>query len=158
MPSHYLTQCWDIINMTLGTNFSDILAEIITFSFKKMYLKVSSAKWRPFCFGLNVLNQNIKVSAFHFDIKAALPLVNWLAAVSNEISHTGPDDQELEGGLPFLYFPTTAGQTGIVIVRPNNMGCGLLCFSFCQLYAGLSTSGITNAIHGLYIMGYNYGI
>ena len=38
----------------IGTNFSEILAEIITFSFKKMYLKVSSAKWRPLCLGLNV--------------------------------------------------------------------------------------------------------
>ena len=35
----------------LGTNFSEILIEIITFSFKKMRLKVSSAKWRPCCFG-----------------------------------------------------------------------------------------------------------
>ena len=41
----------------LGTNFSEILSEIITFSFKKMYLKVSSAKWRPFCLGLNVLKK-----------------------------------------------------------------------------------------------------
>ena len=41
----------------LGTNFFEILAEIITFSLKKMYLKVSSAKWRPFCLGLNVLRQ-----------------------------------------------------------------------------------------------------
>ena len=40
----------------LGTNFSEILIEILTFSFKKMRLKVSSAKWRPFCLGLNVLN------------------------------------------------------------------------------------------------------
>ena len=40
----------------LGTNFSEILIEIRTFSFKKMRLKVSSAKWRPFCLGLNVLN------------------------------------------------------------------------------------------------------
>ena len=39
----------------LGTNFSDILIEILTFSFRKMWLKVSSAKWRPFCLGLNVL-------------------------------------------------------------------------------------------------------
>ena len=39
----------------LGTNFSEILIEIITFSFKKMRLKVSSAKWRPCCLGLNVL-------------------------------------------------------------------------------------------------------
>ena len=41
---------------TLGTNFSEILSEIHTFSFKKMHLKMSSAKWRPFCLGLNVLN------------------------------------------------------------------------------------------------------
>ena len=39
----------------LGTNFSEILIGIQTFSFKKMYLKMSSAKWRPFCLGLNVL-------------------------------------------------------------------------------------------------------
>ena len=42
----------------LATKFSEILAEIITFSFKKMYLKVSSAKWRPLCLGLNVLKCN----------------------------------------------------------------------------------------------------
>ena len=39
----------------LGTNFSEILIEIITSLFKKMRLKVSSAKWRPSCLGLNEL-------------------------------------------------------------------------------------------------------
>ena len=39
----------------LGTNFSEILIKIHTFSFKKMHLKMSSGKRRPFCFGLNVL-------------------------------------------------------------------------------------------------------
>ena len=39
----------------LGTNISEILRQIHTFSFKKMHLKTSSAKWRPFCRGLNVL-------------------------------------------------------------------------------------------------------
>ena len=39
----------------LGTNFSEILIEIDTFSFKKMHLKMSSGRWRPFCLGLNVL-------------------------------------------------------------------------------------------------------
>ena len=39
----------------LGTNFSEILIGIQTFSFKKMHLKMSSAKWRPFCLGLNEL-------------------------------------------------------------------------------------------------------
>ena len=37
------------------TNFGEILIEIHTFSFKKMHLKISSGKWRPFCLGLNVL-------------------------------------------------------------------------------------------------------
>ena len=41
----------------LGTNFSGILIEIHTFSFKKMHLKMSSGKWRPFCLGLNVLTR-----------------------------------------------------------------------------------------------------
>ena len=39
----------------LGTNFSELLIEIVTFSFKNMHLKVSSAKRRPFCLGFNVL-------------------------------------------------------------------------------------------------------
>ena len=39
----------------LGTNFSKTSIEIRTFSFKKMHMKMSSVKWRPFCFGLNVL-------------------------------------------------------------------------------------------------------
>ena len=40
----------------LGTNFSEILIEIHTFSFKKMHLKMSSGKWQPFCLGLNCFN------------------------------------------------------------------------------------------------------
>ena len=39
----------------LGTKFNEILIEIKTFSFKKMHLKMSSAKWHPFCLGPNVL-------------------------------------------------------------------------------------------------------
>ena len=40
---------------TLGTNFSEILIECHSFSVKKMHMKISSGKWRPFCLGLNVL-------------------------------------------------------------------------------------------------------
>ena len=39
----------------LGTNFSEILIEMQIFSFRKMHWKMSSAKWRSFCLGLNVL-------------------------------------------------------------------------------------------------------
>ena len=48
----------------LGTNFSEILIEIHTFSFKKMHLKRLSAKWRPFCLGLNEARQNIQSTIF----------------------------------------------------------------------------------------------
>ena len=41
---------------SFGRNFNkEILIEILAFSFKKLHLKMSYAKWRPFCLGLNVL-------------------------------------------------------------------------------------------------------
>ena len=43
----------------LGTNFNEILIGIETFSFKKMHLKMSSAKWRPLCLGLNVFSEPV---------------------------------------------------------------------------------------------------
>ena len=45
-----------LLNGSLGTNFSEIFIKILTFSYKKMHLKISSVKWRLFCLGLNVLN------------------------------------------------------------------------------------------------------
>ena len=39
----------------LGTNFSEIFSGIHTFLFKKMHLKMSSRKFRPFYLELNVL-------------------------------------------------------------------------------------------------------
>ena len=39
----------------LGTNFSEMLIEIHVFSFRKMSLKMSSAKCRPSSLGLNML-------------------------------------------------------------------------------------------------------
>ena len=41
----------------LGTNSNEILSEILTYPFKKMHLKISSAKWWTFCLGLDVLIQ-----------------------------------------------------------------------------------------------------
>ena len=50
----------------LGTNFNEILFGIQTFSFKKMLLKMSSAKWRPFCLGLNELMNDQTASCSYF--------------------------------------------------------------------------------------------
>ena len=47
------TNAWILLISPSGTNFSEIVIEILTFSFQKMRLKVSSAKWRPFCLNLN---------------------------------------------------------------------------------------------------------
>ena len=46
----------------LRTNFSEILIEIHTFSFKKMHLKMSLGKWQPSCLGLNVLKTSLDES------------------------------------------------------------------------------------------------
>ena len=37
-----------LLIQTSGTNFSEIESEINAFTFKKMHLKMSSAKWRQF--------------------------------------------------------------------------------------------------------------
>ena len=39
-----------------GTKFSRILTEMQTLSSKKIHFKMSSWKWRPFCFGFYMLN------------------------------------------------------------------------------------------------------
>ena len=47
-----------ILSITpLGTYFSEILIVNYTFPFKEVHFKMRSAKWCPFCLGLNVLNK-----------------------------------------------------------------------------------------------------
>ena len=41
-----------------ATRFNEILFGIQKFSFKTMHFNISSAKWWPFCFGLNVLKDD----------------------------------------------------------------------------------------------------
>ena len=49
------------------TNFSEIFIEIYTFSFNKMHLKMSSAKWRLFRLCLNGLIYSLsRYSDFHY--------------------------------------------------------------------------------------------
>ena len=59
----------------IGTNFNEMSIEIHTFSFKKIHLKMSFGKWRPFCLGLNVLNHlPAELSVKHENIFAYLSL------------------------------------------------------------------------------------
>ena len=54
-PALISTNAWIFLIWTPTTNFSEILIESHTSSFKKVHFKISSGKWRPFCPGLNVL-------------------------------------------------------------------------------------------------------
>ena len=56
-----------------GTNFSEIFNGNQIFSFKKMHLKMSSAKWRPVYLGLNVLN------CFHISLGPMSQSSVWLS-------------------------------------------------------------------------------
>ena len=56
-----------------GTNFSETLIEIDVFSFKKMHLKMSSGKWRPFRLGLNVLR--VTIGRFSYEVRCNTMLI-----------------------------------------------------------------------------------
>ena len=65
MPSHYPNQCWLVVDWNLGNKFQWNLYQNamiffeereFEFSLKAMNLKMSFAKWQPFCLDLNVLN------------------------------------------------------------------------------------------------------
>ena len=59
LDRHQAIICTDggiLIIGPLGINFCKISIAISTFSFKKMHLKMSSAKWRLFSLGLNELS------------------------------------------------------------------------------------------------------
>ena len=77
----------------LGTNFSEILIELKTFSLKKMRLKVSSAKWRPCCLGLNVLIHCTKRHKDNLLLSLVLPHIIF---TSRECKH---DIKESEGNM-----------------------------------------------------------
>ena len=59
----------------LWTDFNGILTKIHTFSFKKMHLKRSSGKWRPFCLSLNVLTLLTPICSWLF--KCLFHMCSW---------------------------------------------------------------------------------
>ena len=69
LPGRHQAIIWTNVGIllirTLETKFSEILSKIHAFSFKKMHLKIMSAKWRPFCPGGDELNTT-KISSHIF--------------------------------------------------------------------------------------------
>ena len=108
------TKAGTLLIWPLGTNFSEILFEIHTFSFRKMYLEMSSGKRRPFCPGLNVL---IKVSRYNnfwfFFLTIDKIQIKWLHQLFTAI-------------IPFLHF----------VLRHNHVCHVFGCAWWIQWYQG----------------------
>ena len=58
-PSRHQSIIWTnagiMLIRTLGTNYSEILSESLTFTCKKMHFKIYLGTWRPFCLGFNMM-------------------------------------------------------------------------------------------------------
>ena len=80
---------------SLGTNFGENLSEISAFSFKKMHLKMSPGKWRPFFLGLNMLTHwgREKMTAIfkrHFNCLFVIQNVSIVIYISLKFVPEGP--------------------------------------------------------------------
>ena len=81
------TNAGTLLIRTLGTNFSEILGEIHSFSFSKMLLKMSSGKWRLFGLGLNEITWWLK--GLHWVLYLLLlVLLVWLANMNEDYRMT----------------------------------------------------------------------
>ena len=68
-PSHYLNQCWLLVNWTSGNifqwnmnnNLSLLIWENVVAIWTFWFEKMSFAKWRPFCLSLNVLRMHLTI-------------------------------------------------------------------------------------------------
>ena len=114
----------------LGTKFSEILIEIHTFSFKKIHLKMTSGKWRPFCLGLNVLigvtkpwdTHTTSMSAvrsdgtFHVNVGSFLALVEECVTVSASLRHVSA--RVFDGWFEKVPMGTSEPTSCTCIMRP----------------------------------------
>ena len=99
----------------LGTNFSEILIRIYIFSFKKMHLKLSSAKWRPFCLCVSVF-MYIYVKSYHFSRQVLFstvrqqirPLCGVRSSQSHSTHHEQRQDHVIRGN--HLYSSHSSGK------------------------------------------------
>ena len=117
----------------LGTNFSEMLIEIHIFSFKKIHLKMSSGKWRPFCLGLNVLSSTqmflmkptllknlcfqfrLFIHVVHFKISIEININDRNCCNSGEIFKSHDDREFIELRMFSTYLSYTYPTAGLYI-------------------------------------------
>ena len=97
-------------NGNLRTNFNEILIKMQNLSFTKMHLKISSAKWRPFCPGGNEL------MSFYTELSAA-QLTSYIVSQSDRKKHRiEKTEQNKPKGRRKKRFRTEIGR---VMAAPN---------------------------------------
>ena len=109
----------------LGTKFSEILIKILTFSFKKMRLKVLSAKRRPFCLGLNVLTL-ILLNLLKKNIK--IPL-QFLILLHSEMARPKTFEILLHGGYEPVYSQGPMYPKFLICLTAKIIHSVLTCFT-----------------------------
>ena len=125
---------------SVGTNFSEILIEIIIFSFKKMRLKVLSAKWRPCCLGLNVLTQICKSRHCDYHCTATTwcwqKHFNWMLATNLsplcEESSTATISFEVKYSISPLNTRNVDSIISCWLYWVDSKTCNIHCLKFCD--------------------------
>ena len=105
----------------LGTKFSEILIGMQIFSFKKMRLKMSSAKRQPFCLGLNVLIETCLYRMKHPQPRQGCFAGNKSVTTQNEtLTHGGHlTIYDSDNGLsPGRYEAIIWTKAGILLTEP----------------------------------------
>ena len=75
----------DLPNGHLVMHFSEILVKIRKLPFKKMHLKMTSAKWRPPCLGLHV--SDMHDNTFHYPITDIADAFVYIFVLFNSVKH-----------------------------------------------------------------------
>ena len=70
VPSHYLNQFWDIVNWTLRKKLQWNFNQNTKLFIHKLHMKIPSAKWRPFCLGWDELKSSARYLPFCWGLNA----------------------------------------------------------------------------------------
>ena len=121
--------CWHI----------DSLSDIDTFFVRKMHLKMSSGKWRPFCLGLNVLKSDPSVHCPVLYLQVAFFISEYTVTYSTIQSH-----MELHQSLKYCqsYIETKYMAAGNWILR-------LYVLGYANIIVFVFLFPLCNKLHGL---------
>ena len=133
----------------LGTNSIEILNTILTFSFKKMHLKMLAAKWRPFFLGVNVL-----CKVYAYPPACDMPLFklwrdgdyHWCMCASGHYSVIAVfPKHQIE--TSHRYWPFVRGIPRSPVDSPHKyQWCGVWCFLWSAAEQTMETPVIWDAI------------